>query len=293
VKGLCDLGYSEREACRLVGMQRSTYRHQQHRPVTNSEVRRILLADTISRVHAESRSTYGYRRLTAALRIDEGLIVNKKLVSRLMRELGLVGLPKKRSRKRVPASPATNDDLVQRAFHAAAPNELWLTDVTEHPTREGVLFCCAVLDQCSRRVVGWSIDRRNDSNLVNDALTMAARSRATTPATILHSDHGSNFTSWAFSENLRHHQLLGSMGTIGDCYDNAPMESFWGSLQIEVLDRQAWMTRVELAHAIADYIVNFYNPRRRHSSLDYLTPDEFEGLWFPQQLATSVITVDR
>ena len=122
---------------------------------------------------------------------------------------------------------------------------------------------------------------------------MAARSRATTPATILHSDHGSNFTSWAFSENLRHHQLLGSMGTIGDCYDNAPMESFWGSLQIEVLDRQAWMTRVELAHAIADYIVNFYNPRRRHSSLDYLTPDEFEGLWFPQQLATSVITVDR
>lgn len=294
MKGLCDLGYSERHACSLVGMNRSTYRDQQTRLPSNAAIRRLLLTDTIIKVHSESRATYGVRRVTAALRIDEGLIVNKKLVRRIMGELGLHGLPKRRSKRRWPANPATQDDLVNRNFHVNTLNRVWLTDVTEHPTREAILYCCAVLDLCSRKVVGWSIDRRNDADLVTSALSMAAATRATMPGeTICHSDHGSPFVSWAFTEKLRHHDLLGSMGTVGDSYDNAPLESFWGSLQIEVLDRQRWLTFVELAHAIADYIVNFYNARRRHSSLDYLTPDEFEGLWFPQQTAPTVISLDH
>ena len=149
-------------------------------------------------------------------------------------------------------------------------NRVWLTDIAEHKTREGTLYCCAVLDLYSRRVVGWAIDRRKEAAMVNDALTMAAKSRTTPPETILHRDHGSQFVSWAFTQNLRYHSILGSMGTVGDCFDNAPMESFWGSMQIELLNRQAWMTHVQLSTAIADYIVNFYNPRRRHSSLGYL-----------------------
>ena len=147
-----------------------------------------------------------------------------------------------------------------------------------YPTREGKIYCCAVLAPFSRKIVGWSIDRRCEATLVNDALSMAASSRTTSPSTIIHSDHGSQFTSWNFSENVRRFDLLGSMGTTGDCYDNSPMESFWGTMQIELLNRQKWTTNVELSVAMADYIVNFYNQERRHSSLKYLTPQEFEAL---------------
>jgi len=136
-------------------------------------------------------------------------------------------------------------------------------------------------------------DRRNEATLVNDALTMAATSRRTSKNTVLHSDHGSQFTSWSFTQNLKHHELLGSMGTVGDCFDNAPMESFWGSMQIELLNRRKWLTYVELATAMADYIVNFYNPTRRHSSLDYLTPDEFEALRSDNTQAKTLVTAGQ
>ena len=135
-----------------------------------------------------------------------------------------------------------------------------------------------MLDLYSRKAVGWAIDRRCESSLVTDALMKAGASRTTSKETVIHSDHGPQFTSWAFSENIRRYGLLGSMGTIGDCYDNSPMESFWGSMQIELLDRQRWTTVVELSVAMADYIENFYNPMRRHSSLNYFTPEEFENL---------------
>ena len=152
--------------------------------------------------------------------------------------------------------------------------------------REGKVYCCVVLDLFSRKVVGWAIDRRCETALVNDALSMAGQSRVTSPFTIIHSDHGSQFTSWAFTENVRRYGLLGSMGTIGDCYDNAPMESFWGSMQIELLNRQRWITKVQLSLAIADYIENFYNPQRRHSSLSYLTPNEYENLYLTRTQTT-------
>jgi transposase InsO family protein len=167
-----------------------------------------------------------------------------------MKEQGLSGLPQQKKGRRNFVNVATHEDLVQRNFTASSPNSLWLSDITEHK-REGTLYCCVVLDMYSRRVVGWAIDRRNEATLVNDALTMAANSRDTSLGTILHADHGSQFTSWSFSQNLRHHQLLGSMGTVGDCYDNSPMESFWGSMQIELLNRHKWMTYVELATAMA------------------------------------------
>ena len=259
-------------------MNRSTYRHQKTRHPSNRDVRRLLLTDTIKEIHLASRSTYGVRRIRAALFHERGLVVNRKLIRRIMSEAGLQGLPKRRRVRRNLANVATQEDLVNRNFIAVAPNALWLTDITEHKTREGTLYCCVVLDQYSRRVVGWAIDRRNEANLVNDALTMAARSRTTSPETICHSDHGSQYTSWSFTQNLKHHSLLGSMGTVGDCFDNAPMESFWGSMQIELLNRKKWRTKIELSIAMAEWIEHFYNPERLHSSLGYRPPVEFEAL---------------
>jgi putative transposase len=293
VRGLIDLGYSERAACRLAGLNRSTFRHQQTRPPSKREVRRIMLADLVTEIHAASRGTYGVRRIRAALSYERGLIVNRKLIRKVMADVGLAGLPSRKKGRRNLVHMPTQEDLVNRHFAAPAPNRLWLTDVTEHKTREGTLYCCVVLDQFSRRVVGWAIDRRNDAVLVNEALSMAAKTRAISKDTILHSDHGSGFVSWSYTQNLRHHELLGSMGTIGDCFDNAPMESFWGSMQIELLNRQKWLTCVELAHAIADYIINFYNPSRRHSSLDYLTPDEYEALRSDNNPARTLITAGQ
>jgi transposase InsO family protein len=274
-------------------MNRSTLHDQKTRHPSDRDVRRMLLADTITELHVASRGTYGMRRIRAALSFERGLVVNPKLIRRVMHEQGLTGLPTRKKGKRNLVNVATHEDLVNRKFTAPVANWLWLTDITEHKTREGTLYCCAVLDLYSRRVVGWAIDRRNEATLVNDALTMAATSRGTSPNTILHSDHGSQFTSWSFTANLKHHQLLGSMGTVGDCFDNAPMESFWGSMQIELLNRQKWMTYVELSVAMADYIVNFYNQQRRHSSLDYHTPDEFEALPSTNPKAQTLIPVDH
>lgn len=146
------------------------------------------------------------------------------------------------------------------------------TDITEHPTREGKVFCAAVLDACSRKIVGWAIDSKQDSTLVVNALDMAIRARTPAPGGIVHADHGVRFTSWAFTQKIRSAGLLPSFGTIGDGLDNAMMESFWSSMQIELLNRKKWRTRIELAHAIFEYIEVFYNRKRRHSSLGYATP---------------------
>ena len=260
-----------------MGLANSTYRYIKHRKVTNREIRHVLLEDAIKEIHARSRGTYGYRRITAALEIEQGLIVNTKLVKKLLKRLGLQGLPGPKRLGRNLKNVATAEDLVQRNFVATLPNELWLTDITEHATIEGRLFCCVVLDLFSRRAVGWSIGRRCDTELVNDALSMAAQERVTV-STVIHSDHGSQFTSWAFTENVRRLGLLSSMGTVGDCYDNAPMESFWGTMQIELLNRKKWRTKIELSIAMAEWIEHFYNPERLHSSLGYLPPVEFEAL---------------
>ena len=270
----------------MVGLARSSYyKIKFHRP-TDREIRHVLLADAIADIHARSRGTYGMLRIRAALEIEQGLIVNKKLVWKIMRQLGLKGLPGPRRGVKNLKNAPTCEDLVQRNFTASAPNELWLTDITEHPTTEGKLYCCVVLDLYSRKVVGWAIDRRCEAALVNDALAKAGASRSTSASTVIHSDHGSQFTSWAFTENVRRLGLVSSMGTAGDCFDNAPMESFWGSMQIELLNRQRWRTNLELAIAIADYIEHFYNSTRRHSALDYMTPNEFDDLHSAQPLAT-------
>jgi putative transposase len=156
---------------------------------------------------------------------------------------------------------------------------------TEHPTREGKLYCAVVLDACSRKVVGWSIDSNQETSLVINALGMAIQNREPSDQTVIHSDQGTQFTSWAFTQRVLDAGLLPSMGSVGDCYDNAKMESFWSRVQVELLDRKRWNTRVELATAIFEYLEIFHNRQRRHSSLGMLTPVEFEARLRPMTAA--------
>jgi putative transposase len=162
-------------------------------------------------------------------------------------------------------------------FTRTQPNRLWVTDITEHRTREGKVYCAVVLDTFSRRVVGWSIDSSQTAALVTNALGMAIANRDPQRGVIVHSDHGVQFTSWAFTDRVKRSGLVPSMGSIGDCYDNAVIESFWGRMQTELLDRKRWKTLIELANAIFDYLEIFHN-RQPHSALGMRTPIEFELL---------------
>ena len=173
-----------------------------------------------------------------------------------------------------------HEDLVRRRFVASAPDRLWLTDITEHPTRQGKVYLAAVLDVYARRIVGWSIADHLRSELVVDALEMARWRRRPAPGqTVLHSDRGVQYTSWAFGHRLREAGILGSMGRVGSAYDNAMMESFFSTLQRELLDRRRWQTRKELASAIFEWIEAWYNPHRRHTSIGYLSPVDYERLY--------------
>ncbi|WP_348636988.1 DDE-type integrase/transposase/recombinase (plasmid) [Mycobacterium europaeum] len=150
---------------------------------------------------------------------------------------------------------------------------------TEHPARDGKVYCCAILDCFSRMIVARTFSTTADTALVNNAVNMAVDNRTLSSPTILHADHGTQFTSWSFGENMRRWGLLGSFGTVGDCFDNAAMESFWARMQVELLNTRKWATTIELAAAMADYIDNFYNVERRHSYLGNISPTEFETLW--------------
>ena len=165
---------------------------------------------------------------------------------------------------------------MNRRFTRPRPDQLWVTDITEHPTREGKVYCAVVLDAFSRRVVGWSIDSPQTAGLVTSALDMAITNRRPGPDLVIHSDHGVQFTSWAFTQRARTSGLLPSMGSIGDCYDNAMIEAFWGRMQTGLLNRQRWRTRLELANAIFGYPGIFHNRQRRHSSLGMLSPVQYE-----------------
>ena len=265
--------------CRVLRVSTAGYYEWRERPASLRAVADEALSARIREIHATSRGSYGVPRVHAELRLGCGVRCGRKRVARLMRSAGLQGIYVRRKRRGC-TQPPVHDDLVQRHFVADAPNRLWLTDITEHPTREGKVYLAAVLDVYARRIVGWSIADHLRAELVVDALEMARWRRRPRPGeTILHSDRGAQYTSWAFGHRLRDAGLLGSMGRVGSAYDNAMMESFFSTLQRELLNRRSWTSRKELASAIFEWIEAWYNPRRRHTSIDDRSPLEYERLY--------------
>lgn len=263
-------------ACRVLEVSTSGFYEWRNRRPSDRDVADAYLLDQIIDVHTLARQTYGVRRVHAELTMGLGETVGRRKVARLMRSHGLAGVHRRRWRHHQ-RSEAIWPDHVKREFTADAPDRLWVTDITQHRTSEGWVYAAIVLDVFSRRVVGWSIADHLRTELVVDALDMA-RMRRKPIGTIVHSDRGTQYTSWLFGHRLREAGLMGSMGKVACAYDNALMESFNGSLQIEVLDRREWSTRTELATAIFEWIEAWYNPARRHSALGYRSPIEFEDL---------------
>ena len=275
VRELADDGLPVAVACRILDVSTSGFYEWQDRPPSSREIANVKLTATIREIHAWSRRSYGSPQMHQELRQGRGVRCSRKRVERLMRHACLQGSYRRRGHRRKPLPP-THDDLVARRFAVEAPNTLWVTDITEHPTAEGKVYAAVVIDAFSRRVIGLSIADHLRAELVVDALETARWRRRQTTGVIVHSDHGSQYTSWVFGQRLRAAGLLGSMGRIGSALDNALAESFFSRLQLDLLDTQTWSTRAELAAAIFEWIEAWYNPHRRHSSLGYLSPVEFE-----------------
>lgn len=263
--------------CRVLGVSTSGYYAWRTRGLSPHAESDSKLTTLIRLVYENSRSIYGAPRIYAELK-EMGVRCAKKRVARLMREAGLVGVHRRRNRgctRRRPQDPLA-PDLVQRQFEVAAPNSLWVGDITQHPTAEGSLYLAAIIDAFSRKVVGWAMGERATAELVIEALHMAVQNRRPDAGTVHHSDHGCQYTALAFGKAAREAGLVTSMGTVGDALDNALAESFFASLQTELLDRRRWETKQALRSAIFEYVEAFYNRRRRHSALGYLSPEEFE-----------------
>ena len=264
--------------CELLGVSRSGFYDWLRRAPSDRALSDAWLTETINATHQANRGVYGARRIHAELRLAQGVRVGRKRVERLMRQAGISGLVKRRKGRTTIRVPGVRvaDDLVARQFTPAAPNVLWVADITYLRTWEGWLYLAAVQDAFSRRIVGWAMADHMRSELVVDALQMALARRKPGPGLVHHSDHRSQFVSLAFGQRARDAGIAVSMGSRGDCYDNAIAESFFTTLKKELVRRRTWPTRRELIGEVFDYIEAFYNPTRRHSTLDYLSPAQFE-----------------
>ena len=264
--------------CRMLEVSRSGFHAWQRRAPSDRQLTDAWLLEKIRQIHRENRKVYGAPRIHAELRLAHGIRVGRKRVERLMARHGLSGLiPKRRGRTtiRVPGVRVA-DDLVERQFRPAAPNTLWVADITYLRTWEGWLYLAAVQDAYSRRVVGWSMADHMRSDLVVDALQMALARRRPEAGLIHHSDQGSQFVSLAFGQAAGKVGIARSMGSRGDCFDNAVAESFFATLKKELIHRRSWPDREELRREVFDYIEIFYNATRRHSTLGMLSPARYE-----------------
>jgi transposase InsO family protein len=269
--------YGVKRMCQALEVTRSGYYAWRSRPIGIREQANRELTVQIRQEHQNSRQTYGSPRIHAALQ-RKGVVCGRKRVARLMRMHGIVARkPRKRhpitTQRQLGAIPAPN--LLQRDFSAPAPNRKWVADITYIDTAEGWLYLAPVLDLFSRRVVGWAMAEHMETSLVEEALGMALARRHPTAGLLHHSDQGSQYTSSAYQQCLLDHHLQASMSRVGDCYDNAAMESFFATLKAECATVQ-FDTRRQACTAIFEYIEVWYNRHRLHSSLGYLSPVEFE-----------------
>jgi putative transposase len=262
--------------CRVLGVSLSGFYARLKRPPSARARTDAELSERIAEIHRRSHATYGAPRIHAELKA-QGFRVSCKRVARLMREAGLHGASRRkwvtttvRDRNARPAP-----DLVNRNFAAAAPNRLWVADITYIPTWAGFLYLAVVLDAFSRKIVGWAMETYLRVELVIKALNMALWQRRPT-GVIHHSDQGSQYTSLAFGNRCDQAGVRPSMGSVGDAYDNAMCESFFATLETELLNRTSFKTQVEARTAIFEFIEGWYNPHRRHSALHYLSPIDYE-----------------
>src|SRR4051794_4363432 len=261
--------------CRVLGFSKQAFYKWKADPVSRRDWDDAHLINAAVDIHHDDPE-FGYRFIADEL-ADQGVRASRNRVNRLCTSQRLWSVhSRKRGLNRKPG-PAVHDALVQREFTAEAPNQLWLTDITEHPTAEGKLYLCAVKDACSKRIVGYSIDARMTSQPAVNALRNAVALRGPAAA-IMHSHRGSQFRSHAYVRALRDARLPGSMGRVGACADNAAMESPSSLLQKNVLNRQRWATREQLRLAIVVWIEKAYHRRRRQDALGRMTPIEFETL---------------
>ena len=267
-----------RVLCTALGVSRSGFYAWKRRPPTARAASDEQLAVEIAATHAKSTRRYGSPRIHRALR-RKGIRVSRKRVARVMRENGIVGRLKRRFRittdSNHPNPIAPN--LVARDFAPDAPNKVWAGDVTYIATSEGWAYLAVILDLFSRRVVGWAISANNDTALALAALRRAVRGRHFVPAGLLHhTDRGSPYASDDYRDALASYAMIASMSRKGDCWDNAPSESFFATLRAELVDDERYLTASAAETSIGDYIENFYNVERLHSTLDYVSPIEFE-----------------
>jgi putative transposase len=274
--------------CRVLGVSRAGYYAWQSRPPSARARADQALTEQIIQIHRRSRGTYGAPRIHAELRLDHGISGGRKRVARLMGSAGLVGCHRRRrgglTRRDPQAAPAP--DLVGRRFRADEPDRVWTADITYIPTWSGWLYLAVVLDVFSRRVVGWAMAEHLRTELVVDALDMAIWNRRPANGLVHHSDQGCQYTSLAFGRRLQEAGLVASMGTVGDAYDNAVTESFFATLECELLDRTRFATRTQARMAVLDYLEGFYNSHRRHSTLGYLSPTDYERSHQPGYAST-------
>jgi len=269
--------YPVRILCAALGVSPSGYYAWRSRGPSARAVSDAALATEIRRSHARSRGTYGVPRVHADL-AEEGHHVSRKRVARLMRRDGLAGVHRRRFVRTTirDEHAAPFPDLVDRDFSAEGPDRLWVADITELPTRSGSCYLASIVDAFSRRVVGWSMATHMRAELVTSALDAAIVRRRPGTSLVHHSDHGSQYTSLAFGRRLRESGIAASMGSVGDCYDNAMAESFFATLETELIDRSNWASPAEAKAAVFEFIEVFYNRIRRHSSLGNLSPEQFE-----------------
>jgi putative transposase len=271
--------HSVSRLCEVLGVTRAGFYAWERRGPSERELRDRELSQLVERIHSSSRETYGVPRVHAELRDEHGVRVSPKRVARLMRGLGIEGVSRRGRRpqttRRAQEAPAA-EDLVRRRFRAPGPNRLWVADITYVPTWEGYLFLAVVIDAWSRRCVGWSMRDDLRSELVLDALGMAVTRRRPQAGVIHHSDRGSQYTSLAFGKTLADAGVLQSIGRRGDAFDNAVAESFFATLECELIDRRSFKRRDQARLEVFEFVEGFYNPRRRHSALGYVSPERFE-----------------
>jgi putative transposase len=264
--------------CRVLRVSRSGYHAWLGRPASSRARADERLGAEIRRIYQDSRATYGSPRVHAELRAS-GVRVGRKRVERLMRAQGLTARPPRRKYRAAiveQAVAAVADNVLERKFDTERPDQVWVTDITYIRTWQGWLFLAVVIDLFSRKVVGWSMADHMRTELVLDAFESAAGRRLATTGLLHHSDRGSQYTSWSYQRALKDAEVRCSMSRRGNCFDNAVVESFFGSLKTELVHRHSWPTRDGARLAIHDYIGTFYNPKRRHTANGLVSPDEFE-----------------